>query len=214
MRRARRINWQATVCAMILLVLLWVSSANAVTQEWAIESFSTSAESISYGFVLQDYQLSPFGRCTDLLFGSKSTFNPLGNYVLLGGKWAVCGTVINNQFTQDPYATFKITAPGSGYIQWAANTPRNYVAPLVIGKVFEGSEPLSFESKLPVGIPTIYGNLLYKPFALIFVMPGELRAATHTFNVTYTGPTVPEPSSLLSLAAGLGLCLRFRRFRK
>ena len=132
--------------------------------------------------------------------------------VFLYGTWAVCGSVANNVFTPDPYATFVITAPGYGYVSWSANTPSGYVAPVVMGALFAGCGSGTPPYSSVTG--TIFGHRegWSGDFGQYIEYEANEKKGPYTFYAT--APLIPEPASILALVCGLGGVIALNRYRR
>ena len=139
-------------------------------------------------------------------------------HLLTVGSWAVAGTIGEAEtLMADPYATFVYGWHG-GHIQWAANTPSGYVAPLLLGYSFDGDGAVSYEGywtdeityeRFPNGMSAT-GTLVIQEYTRS-TQEYAYTNLSHTFYASY----VPEPSSFIALACGLaglgGLIRRSRR---
>lgn len=198
-------------CLVLLVLLIATGTCTAYADNWtALQIPASDGTPPDMTFVLGDTGLSLNASHVVSWGGSSSDTYDL----LFSGQWAVTGQIVGGTLMPDSYATFAVTGPGSGYIEWASNTPTGYVAPLVLGGVFGGDSAATYRDFFLGDYgETVTGTLVVVNYPT--KMPQDAQdywRVSHTFYVT---SPVPEPPSLLAFVCGLvGLGRMARRSRK
>jgi hypothetical protein len=179
------------------------------TQQWVAWSYSSGGENPLSGpsqFVCtlgDDYSVTFDHTSSRTVGGSSASYWDLCFYNI----WAACGTISPSlDLAADPYASF-----ANGFVRWASDTPDGYVAPLMLGAMFNGNGAVGRGGDNYS--PTQYGTIFLEKMW----MGGYGHSYTplsHKFLVTYAA--VPEfssslPALLTALVGVAGLALRGRR---
>lgn len=136
--------------------------------------------------------------------------------LLFSGDWAVLGTIDDSgSLVPDSYATFVYDGYG-GYVDWVADTPSGYIAPLLLGASYIGDGAMTYEEYAeyqPTGYTVTGGIVLWNNLPM---RQGERELYTalgHTFYAD-SSVQVPEPAGILAMLTGLsgflGLMVRRR----
>jgi hypothetical protein len=183
-----------------LVMILIVVCASCQADSWTAFSNTGNPPVDGYAnefvFSLVDGRLSLNAHEIVTVGGSSSM-----SYTLLtAGEWAVCGVIdASGILARDPYATFIADGIG-GYISWHPDAPYGHTTSLILGGVFANNEAATFTgSWWGNDLPPVTGTLLVQGVQTFYqtnVMYDSLDS--HSFDVV----NVPEPSSLLALAAG------------
>lgn len=155
------------------------------------------------------------GRYLSVLGGSLTTVGGSSSItvgLLLSGNWAVCGSVADNIWTPDPYASLV-----DYNVMWASNTPYGYSTSLLIGYNFAGNDAATYDDYLGFSHHPVTGTAVLSYYPTSSGGSNNWRhyytLSTHSFALTYN--PVPEPASILGLLTGLvgigGMAIRGRK---
>jgi hypothetical protein len=131
-------------CVALLTLLIATGTCTAYADSWTIYSIDVDPGSGLPSDITLTFESGHLTLNNELI-GTPGGSSFQSWTLLTAGSWAAAGTIDGQgSFVADPYAVFVPEWHG-GHIQWAANTPVGYIAPLQLGVSYSGDGAAHYE---------------------------------------------------------------------